>query len=429
MEGLILLVVAAIFLAIGVPIGISLAVAMIAVIQVNPVTGIQFLAQQMFSGLDSFPLLAIPTFMLAGAIMETGGLSKRLVTAAMGLVGHMTGGLGMVTVVACLFFGAISGSSPATVAAIGGIMIPHMVADKYDRLYATALVAIAGGLGVIIPPSIPFVVYGVTSTESVGTMFTAGFLPGILIGIFLMVVNYFRAKKRGYAGKGKFTINNLLKCLWEAKWALLMPIIILGGIYGGIFSPTEAAVVAILYGILIGKWVYKELTWKNLVKIFDNNTSFVGAIMMTFAPAGALGAVFSLLHIPEAVVNALTSVTDSKIVVLLLINLLLIVVGMIIGTIEAIVIMTPILLPAVKAYGVNPIHFGIILVVNLAIGFVTPPVAGNLFVASAMTKIPMEKIAKMAIPSIIAMFLALIVITYVPMVALFLPKLFGQMPW
>jgi C4-dicarboxylate transporter DctM subunit len=423
----VLFVVSAVMLAIGVPVGISLGMGMVAVAFGFGTTQISFLAQSMYSGFESLPLTAIPCFMLAGAVMETGGLSKRLVNVANKLVGFTTGGLGTVTVLACMFFGAISGSGPATVAAIGGIMIPYMVKMKYDRTYSVGLSAVAGGLGIIVPPSIPLVVYGVATNTSIGDLFLAGIGPAIIVGAFLIIVNIVLSKKNGYAGIGeKFSFIEFIKALWDAKWALLMPVIILGGIYGGIFTPTEAAVVSIFYGVIIGVFVYKELTWKQVLKMLDFNTSFVGGIMLTFAPAAALGAVLALLRVPSALTDFLFSVSDNKIVVLLIVNIFLVIIGMVIDTTSANIIFSPILLVALRPYGIDPVHFGLIMTINLAIGFVTPPVAGNLFVASGMSGIPMEKIAWKALPFIVAMFLALLIVTYFPITSLGFLKLIGR---
>ncbi|MDR1100521.1 MAG: TRAP transporter large permease [Treponema sp.] len=423
----VLFVTAAVLLAIGVPVGISLGFGMLAVALGFGTTQISFLAQSMYSGFDSLPLTAIPCFMLAGAVMETGGLSKRLVNVADKLVGFTTGGLGTVTVLACMFFGAISGSGPATVAAIGGIMIPYMVKAKYDRTYSTGLSAVAGGLGIIVPPSIPLVIYGVATNTSIGDLFLAGIGPAFVVGILLIITNIFLAKKNGYSGNGEgFHIRELAKAIWDAKWALLMPLIILGGIYGGIFTPTEAAVVAIIYGVIIGIFVYKEMTWKRLLEMLNFNNSFVGGIMLTFAPAAALGAVLALLQIPTALTGFLFSVSDNKIIILLIVNVFLVLVGMVVDTTSANIIFSPILLVALQPYGVDPIHFGIIMTINLAIGFVTPPVAANLFVASGMTGIPMEKIVQKALPFILAMFVALLIVTYIPGVCLGIIRLLGH---
>ncbi|HEY9053724.1 MAG TPA: TRAP transporter large permease [Rectinemataceae bacterium] len=423
----VLLFVSAGLLAIGVPVGISLGLGMIAVALGFGTTNLTFLAQSMYSGFESLPLTAIPCFMLAGAVMETGGLSKRLVNVADKIFGNTTGGLGTVTVVACLFFGAISGSGPATVAAIGGIMIPYMVKAKYDRTYATGLSAVAGGLGVIMPPSIPLVVYGVATNTSIGDLFLAGIVPAFIVALFLIIPNIVLSKKAGYHGNGiPFSWKELFKATWDAKWALLMPLIILGGIYGGIFTPTEAAVIATFYGVVIGLFVYKELTLKGVWTMLVKNTSFVGGIMLTFAPAAAMGGVLSLLQVPQAVTAGLFSISQSKIVVLLIVNLFLILVGMVMDTTSANIIFSPILLAALKPFGVDPVHLGLLITINLAIGFVTPPVAGNLFVASGMTGIPLDKIVKKALPFIVTMFMALILITYVPASSIGLLRLLGR---
>jgi len=415
----VLAIIAIIMLAMGVPVGISLGFGMLGVVVGGfNVTTLTFIAQQMYSGFESLPLIAIPTFMLVGSLMETGGLSKRLVDVAEKAVGHFTGGLGAATVLACMFFGAISGSGPATTAAMGGILIPYMVKAGYDRTYATGLAAVAGGLGIIVPPSIPMVVYGVATNTSIGNLFLAGIGPAFVVGGFLMIFNWVISKKHGYLAARKFNGKELGKALWDGKWSLFLPIIILGGIYGGIFTPTEAAVVAIFYSIVVGLFIYREMKVTDLWKIFFDNTTFVGGIMLTFAPAAALGGVFAFLGVPTAITNALLGISSNKIIVLLIINIFLTFVGMVVDTTSANIIFSPILLAALKPYGVNPVHLGLIMTLNLAIGFVTPPVAGNLFVAAGMTGIPMEKIAKAALPLIVAMFIALLIVTYIPAVSI-----------
>ncbi|MFA6508636.1 MAG: TRAP transporter large permease [Treponemataceae bacterium] len=427
MAPLILFIVAATLLAIGVPVGISLGLGIIAVALGFGTTNLTFLAQSMYSGFESLPLTAIPCFMLAGAVMETGGLSKRLVNVADKMFGSTIGGLGTVTVVACLFFGAISGSGPATVAAIGGIMIPYMVKANYDRTYATGLSAVAGGLGVIMPPSIPLVVYGVATNTSIGDLFLAGIVPAFIVAAFLTATNIFLSKRAGYLGNGEsFSIKELFKAIWDAKWALFMPIIILGGIYGGIFTPTEAAVIATFYGIIVGLFIYRELSVKDIWTMLVKNTSFVGGIMLTFAPAAAMGAILSLLQIPQAITGFLFGISDSKIIILLIVNVFLLFVGMVMDTTSANIIFSPILLVALKPYGIDPVHFGLLMTVNLAIGFVTPPVAANLFVASGMTGIPLDKIVRKAAPFIVAMFAALLILTYVPETSIGILRFFGN---
>lgn len=414
-------------LLIGVPIGASLALSLLSLVILNPVTTQEFIAQSMYSGLDSFTLLALPFFMLAGSVMETGGISKKLVNFANSLVGNITGSLGVVTIIACMFFGAISGSASATVAAIGTIMIPQMIKAGYDKYYATGLVAVAGGLGVIVPPSYPLVIYGVTNNVSIGDLFIAGIGPAILVGLVLMMFNYVMSKKRGYKGTGaRFNIKVSLKTLWDAKFAMLMPVIILGGIYGGIFTATEAAVVSVVYGIIIGLFVYKELNFKDLWKMYKSNMVFVGGMMFTFAPAAAMGSIFAYLGIPKAINNFFFGISTNSYVILFLIFILMLIVGMFVQTTPAIVILSPILLSVVSTVGINPIHFGLVMTLGLAIAFVTPPVAVNLFVASSMTGLGMEKIVKSALPFIIGLFIALVIVGYVPQISLGIFSLLGR---
>jgi C4-dicarboxylate transporter DctM subunit len=419
MDALIIVLVALVLMFIGVPVGISFCMGMITGALLLGVSNIQFVAQGMYNGFNNVPVIAIPCFILAGLVMETGGLSKRLVNIANHLVGNTTGGLGAVTIFACLFFGAVSGSAPATVAAIGGIMIPSMVKHHYQKDYSTGLVACAGGLGVVVPPSIPFVIYGFATDTSIGDLFIAGVVPALVIAACLLIVSYFMSKKAGYTGTGQpFNVKEFLKALWDGIWALFMPIIILGGIYGGVFTPTEAAVVAVMYGLFVSMVIYRELSFRKLFQLVDNFVSFNGGIVLTFAPAIALGAIFALLGIPKAITSTLIAVSSSKIVALLLVNAFLLVVGMLLDSITSIILLAPMLLAALLPFGVNPVHFGIIMTLNLAIGFVTPPVAANLYVASGMTGIPIERLAKVAFPFIIALFVALILVTYIPKLSL-----------
>lgn len=415
-----------VLLLLGVPIGVSLACSILVLLTVNPLTTTEFVAQALYSGLDSFTLISLPFFMIAGTIMEAGGISKRIVDAANSIVGNITGSLGMVTILACMFFGAVSGSAIATVAAIGGIMLPAMVKSGYDKVYATALVAISGSLGIIIPPSTPMVVYGVTNNVSIGDLFMAGFLPGLLIGVSLMVVNYVICKRKGYGIGAKHNISgkNIARSFWDAKWALFMPIIILGGIYSGIVTPTEASVVACVYGILVGLLIYRELTFAKLWKMFKDNTCFIGAMLFTFAPAGALSSIFAYLKVPDMVTNFFTGISTNQHVVMLLMLVLLLIVGMFLETTPSIILFSPILYPVAMSVGVDPVHFGIFTVVALAMGLVTPPVAMDLFVAQSMTGISMLKIAKKAVPFLLAMFTAVLLITLIPEISLALVHLF-----
>jgi C4-dicarboxylate transporter, DctM subunit len=413
-------------LLIGVPIAISLGVSALVAIYFGSTLPLDIITQKAFTSLDSFPLLAIPFFMLAGILMGKGGVSKRLLDLATAMVGWMTGGLSMVTIVACMFFAAISGSGPATVAAIGGFMIPAMVAKKYDGGFAAAVSASAGSIGVIIPPSIPFVLYGVIGSVSVGSLFLAGVIPGLLIGTGLMITSYILSKKNGYKPEQvkKFDFKGVWKATSDAKWALLIPVIILGGIYGGIFSPTEAAVVAVVYALIIGKFVYKELTWQSIFESFREAVIINATTMIIIGLSVSFAYFMTLEQIPNDISGFLTDLSSNPVVILIAINILLLIVGMFIDTISALVVLTPILLPIVTAVGVDPIHFGVILVANLAIGFITPPLGVNLFVASSVGKVKFERIVRAIIPFMVSMIICLLVITYVPELSLWLPGLF-----
>lgn len=402
---------------IGAPIAVSLGAATIITMVATTNIGLTSIATACFSGLDSFPLLAIPFFILAGNLMKSGGISRRLLDFADALVGHITGSVGMVTVVASMFFAALSGSSPATVTSIGSITIPEMKENGYDPAYATALTAAAGTIGVIIPPSIPFVIYGVTSGASIADLFLAGIIPGIMIGAVLMLVNYFTAKKHGYGAKKKFQTTHLWSTLKEAFLALMVPVIILGGIYGGIFTPTESAVAGIIYALIVGTFVYKELDGPKIYEaikdtvLVNGQTTFLVGISMAFARF------LTMSQVPTTVAGAITDI-DNPVLVLLFINLFLLVVGCFIDNISSTVILTPILLPIVTGIGMSTVQFGIVMTVNLAIGFITPPYGANLFFASAIAGVPIDKIAAKIIPMILALLAVLMLLTFVPALSL-----------
>ena len=365
------------------------------------------------SGLDSFPLMAIPFFMLAGNLMKSGGISRRILDFADAVVGWVTGSVGMVTVVASMFFAALSGSSPATVTAIGGITIPEMKEEGYDPAYATAITAAAGTIGVIIPPSIQFVIYGVAAQCSISDLFLAGIIPGILIGVVLMIVNYVTAKKCGFGHTKKFHAGHLLRTLGDSIWALLVPVIILGGIYGGIFTPTESAVAAIIYSIFVGVFIYHELDLKSILEAFketaliNGQTTFLVGISMAFARF------LTMSQVPGTLAKGILGISN-PIAILLVINLFLLVVGCFIDNISSTVILTPILLPIVTGIGMSPIQFGIVMTVNLAIGFITPPYGCNLFFASAISNVSVVDIAKKILPMIGVMLIVLMALTFIP---------------
>ena len=398
----------------SVPIGVALGVATSLTICLTSDIGPVMVAQKAFTGLDSFTLIAIPFFMLAGNLMALGGIARRIVNLADAAVGKFTGGLGMATVIGCMFFAAISGSGPATVTAMGSIMLPEMEKRGYDRAFSTGLTATAGTIGVIIPPSIPFVIYGVASGTSVGDMFKAGFIPGILIGIGLMIVCWVISKKRGYKGIER-TKNDesFLKVFLDSLPALMAPVIILGGIYGGIFTPTEAAVVATVYSLFVGKFVYHELTWKIVYESYRSTADMNGFTGLALGFSMSFAAYLTMEQIPAKVANVVLSAVSSKIAIIALIIVILLVVGCFVDNISSCLILTPVFLPMVKAVGMDPVHFGIMMTVALAIGFVTPPYGVNLFVASAVAKLKIEEVSKAAIPFLAAMFVCLLLIAYI----------------
>lgn len=398
---------------IGSPIAVALGVATMVTMTATTNISLTTMSTACLSGLDSFPLMAIPFFMLAGNLMKSGGISRRILDFADAVVGWVTGSVGMVTVVASMFFAALSGSSPATVTAIGGITIPEMKEEGYDPAYATAITAAAGTIGVIIPPSIPFVIYGVAAQCSISDLFLAGIIPGILIGVVLMIVNYVTAKKHGFGHTKKFHAGHLLRTLGDSIWALLVPVIILGGIYGGIFTPTESAVAAILYSIFVGVFIYHELDLKSILEAFketaliNGQTTFLVGISMAFARF------LTMSQVPGTLAKGILGISN-PIAILLVINLFLLVVGCFIDNISSTVILTPILLPIVAGIGMSPIQFGIVMTVNLAIGFITPPYGCNLFFASAISNVSVVDIAKKILPMIGVMLIVLMALTFMP---------------
>jgi len=415
MEAVILFSILIVTIALSIPIGITLGLSTCIAMLITSDIPMIMLAQKSVTGLDSFPLLAIPFFILAGALMCNGGISRRLVALAESLVGYIVGGLAMVTVLACMFFAAISGSGPATVSAIGSFMIPSMKERKYDAGFAAAITAAAGTIGVIIPPSIPFVIYCVVAQCSIGDMFIAGIIPGIIIGIALMLVCYITARKRNYktmTDRPRF--SEVSKAFKESFWALLVPLIILGGIYGGIFTPTEAAVVAVVYSVIIGKFVYHELDMRSLYDCLKSTGLINGATSFLIGLSMAFASYLAMAQIPAKMAAWLTAFVDSPFLLLMIINVFLLIIGCFVDNIAAVIILTPILLPVVKMIGIDPIHFGLIITVNLACGFISPPYGINLFVASAISGESIESISREIIPAFVAMVGCLLLFTYFP---------------
>ena len=413
-------------LILAIPVSISLGIASVLPGAVDPsfTASGTYVIRSMLGGIDSFPLLAVPMFVLSGIIMARGGISRKLFDVFAYFMGKRTAGMPCAVVVTCLFYGAISGSAPATVAAVGSMTIPILMEMGYDKKFSTALVAVAGGLGVIIPPSIPFIMYGMASGASVSDLFIAGIIPGVMIGGLLMVYAIYYCKKHGedqekkLAMVGKLHDKGLLRVLKDSAFALLSPVIILGCIYTGVASPTEAAVISVFYALIISLFVYKSIKIRDIWTIMVEAIRTYAPILFILAASIAFSRVLTLMQVPQEISAWILAHFTNKIVLLLVLNVFLLIVGMVMDTTPAILILTPILLPIVEAVGIHPIHFGIVMVVNLAIGFVTPPIGVNLFVASSLTDVPVMEIAKKAMPMILYFFAALLIVTFVPAVSL-----------
>lgn len=408
------------------PIGISQALTSLVMIKGYDVISMEGFVKSITMGINSFTLVAVPLFAFAGDIMGKGGISKRLLNVANIFFGRTTGGLGIVSIVACMFFAAISGAGSAVVAAIGLIMIPLMVQEGYDKTYGTALVATAGGIGVIIPPSIPLVVYAVSANTSVTALFTAGFPTGILTGIALIIYVVITAKKRGYKPTHeKKSMKENLKIILDAIPSLLLPVIVLGSIYAGVCTPTEAAAVSCVLGIILSVFVYKEVKLSELPYMGFRALLLSVPVSFIIGCSTGFGRILAIAQIPQAVANAILGVTTNKILILIFINILLLIVGAFMETNSSIIILVPILLPIITALGVSPIQFGLVMVLNLSIGFITPPFGANLFMASEVSGVSYTKLAKAIWPWIAVEIVVLLLITYIPEITLFFPRLLG----
>ena len=406
------------------PIAIALLGSVLAAMLVFNVMPLKTLFSGIYASVDSFALLAVPFFILSGNLMSRCGISARLVSFARVLVGHLSGGMGLVTIVACAFFASISGSGLATAAAIGGILIPVMVKEDYDPAFASALTASASAVGPVIPPSVPFIIYGVLCSVSITELFIAGVIPGLLMCVTLGIATWFISKKKNYGIKAKKSSGkDIWRAFWDAKWSLLMPVIILGGIYGGICTPTEAAVIGTLYALIIGFFVYKELHLKDLLPVVADTSAAVGVSLILLGTATLFGRIMVMEQVPAYLVQLISEFTDSRIVVLLMVNLALLVAGMFLETICAITMCAPLLLALVKSYGVSPVHFGLILCVNLAIGLSTPPVGASLYIAAGVAKVPIERTFRPLTLLLIANLVALMIVTYCEPLVMFLPRL------
>lgn len=429
-------------LLLGAPITVSLAgAAMLAfmLLEKNPIAFVQIA----FTSVGSFPLMALPAFVLAGALMEAAGISKRLVDIAEALAGPITGGLGAATVLACLFFGAISGSGPATTAAVGMLMIPAMVNRQYERSYASAVTASAGGLGIIIPPSIPMVIFGISAlgmappseaiekygefaSLSIPKLFVAGVIPGLIMAISLLVMNYIISNKRGYRGlTEKWSFGDIRGSVRKGVWSLLAPVIILGGIYTGLFTPTESAIVAIFYTLFVGFVLHRELKFPALLNSLKTTTWITGRVLLILFAATVFGRLLVEQRIPATIAESLLSLTDNIYMIWTLIIVFLLFVGMFMETLAAIMILVPVLLPVMYMMGADPTHVGIVVICALSVGFQTPPLGENLFVASGIGGSSVEEIVARVHPFVLASVVALFVIAFFPGLTLWLPSLVG----
>ena len=402
----------------GFPIAYSLGFAVIAPLLITGNLTLNTAGSWMLQGINSFPLLACPFFILAGNLMEGGGISRRLVDVAKTLIGNVPGGLGMVAAVACVFFGAISGSGPATLAAIGGIMIPEMIAAGYSAGWSAALCATAGCIGIFIPPSVALINYAVIAETSIADQLLSAIIPGLLTAFFICIYAFYTGKKRNYGGGEKFSFQNFIEALKRGIWPLLMPVLILGGIYGGFFTPTEAAAVGCGYAFFVGVFITKELTWDRLKNIMVRSTSSAATIMLIIAVASAFGKMLTIGQLPATMVNFILSHDVSKGMFLLIVMVMLLIAGTFMDQISTVLILTPMLLPIATALGINPIHFGALMVVNITFGMLTPPLGVRLFMGCGIAKIKFKDIIKEMPMFLLICLVVIILTTYIPEVSL-----------
>lgn len=415
-------------IAFGVPIPIAVAIATVAGYFLIDVPFVA-IAQAMYTGVEPFPLLTVPLFVFAGSLMERGGLATRIVAIAQSLIGNYKGALGLVAVLGCTFFAALSGSGPATTAAIGSVMIPAMIRERYDPAFGGAIAASGGALGSLIPPSNLMIIFGIVSDNSIPRLFLAGVIPGILASSLLLLCTWLIARNRGYGGDTgiAFSFGRVREAMWDGKWAIGAPFVILGGIYSGIFTPTEAASVAVVYAFIVGKFVYRELTMDQIRSCLKTTAMISGAVLIIVGPAKAFGELMSLMDVPELVGEFLIGFTDNRFVLLMVISIILIITGMFLESIAQIILLTPLMLPIAVSVGIDPIVFGILMVIACEIGFLTPPVGANLFVAARLTNLGIDRISVAVIPFLFTYVAVIILISLFPELVTFLPDLvFGK---
>jgi tripartite ATP-independent transporter DctM subunit len=412
----------AILLILGVPIVFAIGISSILALWTLHID-IVVLAQTLIAGTQKFPLLAIPGFVLAGDLMTAGGLSAKLMRVANSLVRHVTGGMGMVSVLSSMFFACLTGSAPATTATIGTIMIPEMEKRGYSRRFATSLATSVGPLGQIIPPSIPFIVWGVIAEQSITRLFLSGVVPGVIDGIAYMAVCYFIAKRAGIGRESRATFHEIVRAFNDGKWALLAPVIILGGIYGGVFTPTEASMIGVAYGFVIGIFVYRGIQLSDIMPLILRAMRTTAIVMFIIGMAGTFGWLLAYEQVPAKLVNLILSVSENKIVILLLLNMMLLLIGAVMDNLAAMVILGTLLINLGHQLGIDPIQLGPIIVINFAVGMETPPLGYSLFVGSSISGLTIEEISRGMLPFFLVDVGMLMIVTFVPWVTLALPRL------
>ncbi len=423
MMGFVLFIVFAILMSIGVPIAISLGMSTIVAILITGQYSILSIVHRMASGVDSYILMAIPFFILAGQLMNTGGITRKIFRFATALVGRIPGGLGHANIVASIIFSGMSGSAVADAGGLGQVEMQAMTAEGYDAEFSAAVTTASATIGPIIPPSIPMIVYGAAAEVSVGALFLGGFIPGLLLGLASMAIVLVFSLKRKYPRSEKFSIKEVAVSFKESFLSLLTPVIIIGGILGGIFTPTEAAVVAAVYSFILGVVVYREISFNDLKKILIDTVVTSATVIFIISAATAFAWVIAMEGIPQAVTDWLLSITTNKYLILLLLNIVFLILGMFMESLSILLITVPFLMPLVNAIGINPVHLGVVIVLNLMIGLSTPPVGMSLFVSSKIANVPLEKLYKEIMPFLIPLIGVLLIITYFPATVMWLPRI------
>ena len=399
---------------IGVPIAFTIGASTLATLVVQG-TPLAVVPQQMFQGINTFALVAVPMFILTGDLMAQGAVSRKLVDFADSLFGFLKGGLSLVSVLAGMFFAAISGSGAATTAAVGSSLVPELKRKGYDPASAASLIAASGTIGVVIPPSVPMIIYAVIAQESVSDLFLAGFLPGLAMGLGLGAIALVQAHRRQYPQGSPLSLATIWRTLRAASWGLMTPVIILGGIFSGVFTPSEAAVVAVVYALLVSLFVYRDLTYRDVYAVMIRSAITTSVIMLVIATSAVLSWTLSSAQVPAQIAQSVLSLSTDPYVILLLVVAVILLTGVFIETASALIILTPVLLPLVTQLGIDPVHFGLIIVVGLAIGMITPPVAINLYVASSVTQLPLERITRAILPYLLGLIGVLLLVVYVPL--------------